>query len=124
MTAARQKLGRMAEEEACRRVHCSGTVIARNVRTRHGEIDVIAIEDRSLCFIEVKAGHQAARAGPERPALAVDARKQRRIRRLAATWLSEGPVLPYFDDIRFDVIGVTIDRSGAICDVEHLRGAF
>ena len=61
---------------------------------------------------------------PERPALAVDRRKQLRLRRLARAWLSERESLLRFRSMRFDVVGLRLDRSGATVAWEHLRGAF
>ncbi len=62
--------------------------------------------------------------GPERPVLAVDRRKQQRIRRLATAWMAERRDVPPYADIRFDAVGVTVDRAGRPIDVEHIRAAF
>jgi putative endonuclease len=124
MTAARQNMGRQAEDLVARRLAAAGwDLLARNARTRHGELDIVAREGRTLVFLEVKAGRRGAAYGPERPALAVDVRKQRRIRRLAAAWLAEHPDAPSCASIRFDVVGVTFDR-GKVVEIEHLRDAF
>ncbi len=32
--------------------------------------------------------------------------------------------LPRYDEIRFDAVGVTFDRAGAVVDVEHIANAF
>ena len=61
---------------------------------------------------------------PERPALAVGARKQARLRRLARAWMSMAEPLPRFRAIRFDVVGVTFDRADRAIDFEWIRGAF
>jgi len=124
MTAARQNMGRQAEDLVASRLAAAGwDLLARNARTRHGELDIVAREGRTLVFLEVKAGRRGAAYGPERPALAVDARKQRRIRRLAAAWLAEHRDAPRCASIRFDVVGVTFDRGAAV-DIEHIRNAF
>ena len=99
-------------------------IVERNVRTRHGELDLIALDNRCLVFVEVKAGRAGSAFGPERPVLSVDFRKQARIRRLATAWLSEHRDLPRYEEIRFDAIGVTYDHAGRILDYEHIRGAF
>jgi putative endonuclease len=124
MTAARQSMGREAEELVARRLIAAGwEIIARNARSRHGELDIVAREGTTLVFVEVKASRRGAAFGPERPVLAVDTRKQRRIRRLAAAWLAERRDAPYCAEIRFDVLGVTFDRGRAV-EVEHIRNAF
>jgi putative endonuclease len=125
VTLARQRLGRDAEEAVARRLQRQGfRLLARNARTRFGEIDLIALEGRTLAFIEVKAGRVGSAAGPERPVLAVGRRKQRRLRRLASAWLAESRHLPRFADLRFDVVGVTVGTGGRPLDFEHIRAAF
>jgi putative endonuclease len=125
VTIARQRTGAIAEELVARRLTAAGwQIVARNARSRYGELDIVARDGRTLVFVEVKAGRSGAAFGPERPILAVDARKQRRVRRLATAWLAERRDLPRYDEIRFDAVGVTLDRAGRAIDVEHLRGAF
>jgi putative endonuclease len=125
MTRTRQRLGKAAEDLVAARLADAGwEVVERNVRTRHGELDLVALDGRKLVFVEVKAGRAGSAFGPERPVLSVDFRKQRRIRRLATAWMSERRDLPRYDEIRFDAICVTYDRVGRVTDYEHICGAF
>jgi putative endonuclease len=125
MTGTRQRLGRAAEGlVAARLAESSWELVGRNARTRHGELDIVALDGRTLVFVEVKACRSGATFGPERPVLSVDFRKQLRVRRLATAWMSEGRDLPPYDEIRFDAIGVTYDHAGRVTDYEHLEGAF
>jgi|SRR6476659_2251439 len=125
MTQMRQRLGRAAEDLVAARLADAGwELVERNARSRHGELDIVALDGRTLVFVEVKAGRAGSVYGPERPVLAIGPQKQRRIRRLATTWMSERRDLPRYDEIRFDAVGVTYDRSGRIADYEHLGGAF
>jgi putative endonuclease len=125
MTASRQRIGAAAEALVASRLEESGwRVLERNARTRYGELDVVALHGETLVFVEVKAGREGAAFGPERPVLAVDFRKQRRVRRLATAWMAERRDAPYYAEIRFDAVGVTFDRRGRAVDVEHIRGAF
>ena len=125
MTKARQSMGREAEEMVGARLEADGwRIVERNARTRYGEIDIVALEGRRLVFIEVKAGRIGAAAGPERPALAVGRAKQRRLRRLAVAWMSRQPRVPFHSEIRFDVVGVTFARGGAVAAYEHIPDAF
>jgi putative endonuclease len=125
MTAARRRTGQMAEDLVARRLQAAGwEILERNARTRHGELDIVARHGHALVFVEVKAGRQGAAFGPERPVLAVDRRKQQRIRRLATAWMAERRDVTPYADIRFDAVGVTVDRSGRVLDVEHIRAAF
>jgi putative endonuclease len=125
VTQTRQRLGRAAEDLVAGRLVAAGwEILERNARTRHGELDIVALDGGALVFVEVKAGRAESLYGPERPILAVGPQKQRRIRRLATAWMSERRDLPRYEEIRFDAIGVTYDRAGRVTDYEHLRGAF
>jgi putative endonuclease len=129
VTLARQRLGRSAEGHVADRLAAEGfSIVARNARIHTaeaiGEIDLIALDGDALVFVEVKAARAGTSHGPERPALAVDRRKQLRLRRLARAWLAERESLPCFRSVRFDVVGVSLDGSGATVGWEHLRGAF
>ncbi len=125
MTAQRQRIGRAAEDLIAARLANAGwEIVERNARTRYGELDIVALDGRTLVFVEVKAGRQGSAFGPERPVLAVDRRKQQRIRRLATAWMSERRDAPFYRGIRFDAIGVSFDRAGSVVDIEHLEGAF
>ncbi len=125
MTVARRKTGAIAEELVARRLAAAGwEIVERNARTRYGELDIVARDGRALVFVEVKAARTSAALGPERPILAVDARKQRQVRRLATAWMAERRGGVRYEEIRFDAVGVTLDRAGRAVDIEHLRGAF
>ncbi|HET7177144.1 MAG TPA: YraN family protein [Solirubrobacterales bacterium] len=125
MTERRRRLGRTAEDLVAARLAGGGwELVERNARTRFGELDIVALDGPALVFVEVKAGREGAAFGPERPVLAVNARKQRRIRRLATAWMAERRDVPRYADIRFDAVGVSFDRGGRIADYEHIVGAF
>ncbi len=125
MTAQRQRIGRAAEELVATRLAESGwKILERNARTRFGELDLVALDDEVLVFVEVKAGRESPAFGPERAVLGVDRRKQRRVRRLAAAWMGERRDLPRYTEIRFDAVGVTFDRAGRAIDMEQISGAF
>ena len=122
---ARQRTGRIAEALVAQRLAAAGwEIVERNARTRYGELDIVALDGRALVFVEVKAGREGASFGPERPILAIDPRKQLRVRRLATAWMAERRHVPPYDEIRFDAIGVTFDGSGRPAEVEHIPGAF
>jgi putative endonuclease len=88
-------------------------VLARNWRCRDGELDLVVRRGATIAFCEVKTRRTAAYGVP---AEAVTATKQRRLRRLAAQWLSAATVRPA--EIRFDVAGV-LDG-----EIEVLEAAF
>lgn len=125
MTHARLRTGRLAEDLVAARLAAAGwEILERNARTRHGELDVVALDGRTLVFVEVKAGREGSAYGPERPVLAIGPRKQLRIRRLAAAWMAERRNLPRYDQIRFDAVGVTLDHADRAVDIEHIEAAF
>ncbi|HXV05199.1 MAG TPA: YraN family protein [Solirubrobacterales bacterium] len=125
MTERRLRLGRVAEDLVAARLAAAGwEVVERNARTRYGELDAVALDGPTLVFVEVKAGRAGSLFGPERPVLAVNRRKQLRIRRLATAWMMERRDVPRYDDIRFDAVGVTFDHTGHMVDYEHIEGAF
>lgn len=125
MTVRRQRLGRTAENlVAARLLTARWEILERNARTRYGELDIVALDRRTLVFVEVKAGRTDSAYGPERPVLGVGPRKRQRVRRLATAWLGERRDLPYYAEIRFDAVGVSFDRAGRATEIEHIEGAF
>lgn len=125
MTQERLSTGRHAEQLVAERLEAAGwRIVARNARSRQGELDIVALDGPTLVFVEVKAGRAGAAFGPERPVLSVGPRKQLQVRRLAAAFMAARRDLPRYDGIRFDAVGVTFDRAGRVTDVEHIEGAF
>ena len=94
-------LGKRAEDAAAAYVAGLGMrVVARNVRGRGGEIDIVALDGETVVFIEVKA--RASRAFGSALA-AVDTRKRGRIRAIAEDYLQ---VVAPRARARFDVLTV------------------
>ena len=119
MPDPRHSLGRDAEDAAARHLTRAGlVVVARNVRFRAGEIDLVCRAGARWVFVEVKA--RQARWG-DAPGAAVEWWKQRRLVRLAQLYLrsrglGDAPC-------RFDVVAVTIDDAGAT-RIRHFPSAF
>jgi putative endonuclease len=129
MDASRQTLGRLGEELALSHLRSLGfSALARNVRTRHGEIDLIVFDGATLVFAEVKTRSVGARQlnirPDQEPLRGLSVRQRARLRRLAAAWLSNAGRRPTADTIRFDAIGVVIDSSGRLRGLEHIEGAW
>jgi putative endonuclease len=126
----RRALGRLGEELAAAHLGRLGyALLARNVRTRHGEIDLIAFDGHALVFVEVKTRRASGPAGGERPQegplAGLGHRQRMRLRRLAAAWLSDrGKDRPSAGAIRFDAIGVIVDRHDRLVSLEHLEAAW
>ena len=116
----RHLLGRAGERHAAEHLERLGyEVVARNHRTRFGEIDLVAANDDTLVIVEVKT-----RRGRGNPWDALDERKRRQVRRMGIAYLAEVEDRPRRPRVRFDAIGVVFDRSGAFAGLEHLEGAF
>jgi putative endonuclease len=99
--------GKVGEEDAVRWLTAQGfTILERNVVTLVGEIDLVAREGETLCFIEVKA-RGTARYGPA--IAAVGPAKQRRICRAAALYLAQHRQP---GACRFDVLGLDAAEDG------------
>lgn len=123
-TDRRRWTGLIGEDAACAELERAGMrLIARNCRTRAGELDAVALDRDALVFVEVKTMRTGVHGGPERPVLAVGPRKQLQVRRLARAWLAEASP-PRYELLRFDVVGVLLDPSGHPLAIEHIRDAF
>lgn len=108
--------GRLAEDHVARYLERhGGKILARNYRSRFGEIDIIAEGRGWLLFVEVKA-----RSGRASPLEAVTFRKQQRLIRTAGQYLAEHPSL---SQPRFDVAGVYM-RDGRIVKMDYVKNAF
>lgn len=95
-------------------------IVARNFRCRAGEIDLVAIEDDALVFIEVRARAPSRYASA---AESVDRRKQQRLLRTAEYYLSRYPAAAQLP-CRFDVIAIEPRQCPAPPRVRWIRSAF
>ena len=93
-------------------------VLDRNWRCREGELDIVARDTGAIVFCEVKARRGT---GYGSPVEAVTSAKQRKLRLLAQRWLAVHD--EHAPEIRFDVVGVLVRRTGPAV-VTHLRAAF
>lgn len=97
------QLGVKGEKLAARLVKELGLdVLCCNYRTNGGEIDIVALDDNVICFIEVKSRDNKKKQLLERPADAVGFHKKKRLRKAARSYLYriKNKNLGY----RFDVI--------------------
>jgi putative endonuclease len=122
-TGARSDLGRAGEQLALEHLERLGyELVARNHRTRFGELDLVVTDGAALVFVEVKTRRATASRRP--PWEALHERKQRRVRAMAAAFLGEVAERPRTEAIRFDAIGVVIEARGRLVRLDHLEGAF
>lgn len=109
--------GEQAAEKFLRRLGYK--IVARGDRTALGELDLVAVDGRTVVFVEVKTRH-SHQAG--HPAQAVDAAKQAQLTRLASAFLKRHDLLECA--ARFDVIAVTWQTGRRKPVVEHFKNAF
>jgi putative endonuclease len=122
-TDQRRAVGAIGEQLAAEHLERLGfAIVERNYRTRWGELDIIASDGRTLVFCEVKSRVGAAAVGAALES--VGARKRARLRRLARRWLADRRDHPRALNLRFDAIGVTLDRCGRLLALEHVEAAF
>ena len=100
---------RLAAEELSRRGY---TIIERNFRCRHGEIDLIAEEANDLIFIEVKTRRGNAYGLPEE---AVTLRKQQKLVQVALYYLDLHACADR--SWRIDVVAVQLSSSGRLEEI-------
>jgi putative endonuclease len=113
-------LDRRGERAAERHVRRLGyKIVARRQRDLLGELDLVAVDGRTVVFIEVKT-RQSHDAG--HPAEAVDAVKQQKLTRLALAYLKRHDLLEH--PARFDVLAVTWPKEARKPKIEHYQNAF
>jgi putative endonuclease len=120
-----KELGRRGEELAAEHFSRLGyRVLARNHRTRFGELDLVLADEAegTIVFCEVKSRRLGS--GPWQDNL--HERKQKQVRSMAAAWLASVKVAdrPFGAELRFDAVGVTLDDRGHLVRLDHMQAAF
>ncbi len=119
LTADAKGLGVWGEKYCERYLKRNGfEIMARNFRSRGGEVDIIAAEQSSIIFVEVKSRRDTDFVEPE---AAINNIKKQRIKRAAKDFLVRNgrPDVP----MRFDVVFVIVGETGR-AEVRHYRDAF
>jgi len=113
-------LGRRGEQLAEQFLRNRGfAILDRNVQNRHGEIDLIAVDQQTLVFIEVRT---RSGTGYGTPAESITWRKRRKLRELALAYLQEGA--SPFRQVRFDVVGIVFKPGSDVPHISHIPNAF
>lgn len=112
--------GRRAEQSAVRFLQSQGyRVLDRNVRARFGEIDVVARDGATLCFVEVKARSSIRFGWPEE---SVNFSKRQKLLKLAAWYLKSRRPAGH-SSVRFDVLSLLNGHDGP-ARIRLIKGAF
>lgn len=120
MADPRRAFGASGETLAVRELTRRGyRILARNVRTRVGELDVVARDGGTLCFVEIKARHSLAFGLPQE---AVTRQKQRHIIR-AAQWYLKAHRLTAAP-ARFDVVALLLGPDHRPTSITLIQNAF
>jgi putative endonuclease len=94
-------------------------IVARGLRSRGGELDLVAVDGRTIVFVEVKTRTSDRYGAPEE---AVDLNKQKRMTRAALMFLKRHGLLEY--SCRFDVVAVSWPAGSKRPTIEHFENAF
>jgi putative endonuclease len=120
----RRRLGQCGEDLAAAYLQRLGyELIARNWRTRAGEVDIIASDGDCLVFVEVRTRRAATGGAPPflgRPEESITPRKQLRLNAMVEAYLFEAP---WPGSWRIDVVALELDSDGAIVRMNHLLDA-
>lgn len=119
MTKEKIILGQKGESLALELLRRRGyRIVDQNVRLKRGELDIIAREGDTLCFIEVKT-----RIKPKQGAAveSIPLFKQRKLVKLALTYLKYKKLLE--EKARFDVVAVDQEEDGTY-RIELIKNAF
>jgi putative endonuclease len=116
----RRWFGTRSERAAVRFLRRKGyRVVARNYRCPRGELDVVALDNGCIVFVEVRSTESD---DATRPAVSVDAAKQRRLTDLALCFLQQHRLLDR--PARFDVLAVSWPPNQREPAIVHYQSAF
>lgn len=106
----RRDLGQKGEDIACDLLERMGhTILERNWRSGHLEIDIISMDAHGIHFVEVKTRRKNIQAPPQEN---VNRVKQRKIAKAAIGFLKTGNGLPYGNlECMFDVVAISFERG-------------
>jgi len=105
--------GRWAEDRAEEYLRARGyKIVQRNFRAAGGEIDIVAVDGKTLCFVEVKFRRGLQQGHPSE---AVTPVKQRKITKTALFYLQQNPQSP--PAVRFDVLAIRDSADGLVFEL-------
>lgn len=115
-----KEIGDFGENMAVKYLEDKGyDILERNFRRKMGEIDIIADDDDTTVFVEVKT-RKSNKYGE--PSEYVDYRKQEKLKKTAMTY-ADG----VNDEIRFDVIDILYEEKYGelfLVRINHIENAF
>lgn len=119
MPSARTLTGTLGEVTARQHLEAQGyRVLDTNYRCRWGEIDIVALEDDTLVFVEVRARRHLSYGTPQE---SLSKAKIARLTATAETYLQERQ--PEAAHWRIDLVAMVLTKSGAVADLQHIPNA-
>jgi putative endonuclease len=117
---APKSLGERGEAHAARYLRQRGYhIVGRQVDMGAGELDIVAVDGRTVVFVEVKTRTSDAAGAPTD---AIDDLRQHRLTRAALAYLKSRGLLEHA--ARFDVVAVTWPTDARTPTIDHICDAF
>lgn len=110
----KKEIGKQKEQQAVEFLQNKGyRILYQNYRTKIGEIDIVAKDNNTIVFIEVRSREYDTLGRPEE---SVNKRKQSKIAKVASLFLATYP--DSYESVRFDVVAILKDK------IVHIENAF
>jgi putative endonuclease len=115
----RRETGILGENLACEFLANNGyRIIEKNFRCPGGEVDIVAQQEETLVFVEVRTRRSRRFGGPEESITPV---KMEKLRTVAAYYWQSHRDLP--DSWRIDVVAIQMDSHGRVSRIELIENA-
>lgn len=116
MSKRNLKIGELGEEKAVELLkNKSFKILDRNVETKYGEIDIVARDNETIVFVEVRSRSGLHFGLPEKT---IKKRKKRKLIENAKRYINYKNIKnPY----RIDVVGVVFNKSKKVNRIKHYR---
>lgn len=113
------RLGQSGERLAADHLQRKGyEIVDRNVRRPEGEVDIVALDQQTLVFVEVKLRRPG---GTGKAVESLSEAKKRKLSELAMAYHADHPELPA--DLRIDLVAIDLKVDGSVGSVQHVQSA-
>lgn len=114
-----KEIGNEGEELACAYLETKGwTIVDRNYFFEHAEVDIVAFDDTTVVFVEVKL-RSSTKFG--QPMEYVTEEKVQNVFKAAEAWIFERKMDGY--PMRFDIVGI-VQKGEEAPNFNHIEDAF
>jgi putative endonuclease len=110
------KVGKRGEKLAVESIKKNGyKIVEKNAEDKYGEIDIIALKDKKLIFIEVRSKTGEDYGLPEET---IGYKKKKRLINNAKRYVNKNKIkTPY----QIDVIGIVFNKNGEVIHKKHYK---